>query len=331
MRLPRSAGLFCVWLPVFLLLCVSCGGGGEPVTPPDGEEPELIGSLKTVCAEDLALNGTILYLADGPGGLKVIDIADPSKPSLVRTVQTTYAFRVYIYSGHLYVCDASGGLKVFSLAAPSNPTQTFSEATNWASSAAFHQGYLFLGDYYGGVRIYNVANPAAPAYIKTAQNTRARDTAFDSDTLLVADNPYGLSTFFLSGPANPVNTFTDSGRIGNYEDIIGHAGFGIIARNDDSSRIGIYSIANLSAVGLASELLPARFIEGLSADGDKLFASCGEDGVIGYDMGDLPALEKLWQVNTPGYARRARLSGDILYVADMAGIAVYDLHTKGGD
>ena len=112
MRLTRSpdiSGINCSIAILISLFCLSCGGGSpsEPVKP-DGT-PEFLASISSVCAEDIAVKGDFLYLADGPGGLKVVDISQKSAPVVVKTIPVLYAIRVYIKGQFLYLCDCSDG------------------------------------------------------------------------------------------------------------------------------------------------------------------------------------------------------------------------------
>ena len=319
---------------IVLMLCISCGGPGPgpvdpPVKPPVGPDG-LVSSVDTLCAEDLVIFGDWLYVADGPGGLKVVNITDLSAPSVVRTIQTTYAFRVYIYEGHLYLCDAPAGLKVYSLATPSNPVLTFSKDTEWATSLAFRDGYLYQGDYYAGLQVYNVSDPGSPVHIAEITKGRTRDTVFLGDLLLTSDAPFGLVPFRFESPTEIFVTFIDATRFSNFEDVVGYNGHAIIARNDERSDLSVYNLVDPENPSLAGTFFPARFISGLTNEGSILMAACGEDGVTGYDMTGLPGLAQVWKINTPGYARRAKLEGDYLYVADMSGVRIYDHTTLGG-
>jgi len=324
-------------LLVLALLCVSCGGSGP--TTPDGDgngngdvpvTPRFVGSLHTVCSEDVAVYGNMLYVADGPAGLKVVDISNKSSPAILKSVPTSNALRIYVYQQFLYLADSDAGFKIYSLAAPANPLEVYAEDTRWATSAAFHNGYLYLGDYYGGFRIYNVSNPASPVHARTVQATRVRDLAFNGETLLISDPHYGLAVYRLQDAVTPIWIFSDSRRAANYKDIIGCKGFAILARSDEASRISLFTVADLARIGLASDTYPARFIESLTASDDRLLVSCGEDGLKCFDLKGLPALKKLWEIDTPGYARRAKLYGDFLYVADMSSVRIFDLSKKGG-
>jgi len=331
-------GRFVTGFILIMILTLSCGGNGtgEAGVTPSGSQDRtaaadgVTGYLRTTCAEDVEVYGNALYVADGPGGLRVLDISDRGNPVLVKSIQTLYAFRVYVHEDYLYLCDGSDGFKVYSLADPFDPVMTYSEDTEWASSAAFHNGMLFLGDTFAGFRMYSLDNPGTPELIKVLEISRVRDLTFYEETLVVSDTAFGLGTYFFFSDTDPTCTYTDGNNLGNYEDIICHDGFALVARNDEASNVEAWYIGDLLRIGLASERFPARFIDGMSKYEDTLLLACGEEGIKGYDIGGLPDFYEIWMVDTPGYARRSKIVGEYLYVADMSGVCIYEVDPVGG-
>ena len=152
----------------------------------------------------------------------------------------------------------------------------------------------------------------------------------EGDTLLVSDYPFGLATYWFETADHPACTHTDGSQSCNYEDIVGHNGFAIIARNDEASRISVYTVGDLARIGIASEYHPSRFIEGLTEHDELLLAACGEDGVVLYGLENLPQLTRVGDLDTPGYARRAKAYDSLIYVADMSRICIYGNPVAGG-
>jgi hypothetical protein len=291
---------------------------------------EFVAGIETVCSEDVVVHDGMIYIADGPAGLRVADVSNPAQPVFIAVIPTTYAFRVYVYSGCLYLCDGPAGLKVFSLEDPLHPAMVWSDDTEWATACDFHSGMLFLGDSFAGFRIYDIADPSRPSFVKIVGISRVRDLTFEGETLLVSDYPYGLATYWFDTADHPACTYTDGSRQCNYEDIVGHDGFAIIARNDEESRLTVYTVGDLARIGIASEYYPSRFIEGLCEWEELLLVACGEDGVVLYGLEDLPALTRIGELDTPGYARRAKAYGSLVYVADMSLVSIYRNPVAGG-
>ena len=92
----------------------------------------------------------------------------------------------------------------------------------------------------------------------------------------------------------------------------------------------MFYIADPGKIKLARVVSQARFVENLTGVGDVLLAACGDDGVIGYDMSKPSLLNKLWTLKTSGYAHRAKVQGNLMYVAQISSLAIYDRENLGG-
>ncbi len=320
---------------ILLLVCnaVSCGGG-SPAVPPIPTETStdynFVSSIETLCSEDIAVLGDTLYIADGPGGLKIVDLSNRSSPVLIGTEQTAYAFRIYIYKQHLYLCDSSEGLKIYSIESPLNPVLRWSVDTDWATSVVFHNGNMFLGDFYKGIRIYNVGNPASPELLEVIDSTIARDITFLNGFLLVSNKQTGLNIYNYDPQTASYRTYSFD-TLGNYEDIVGYNNYAIISRNDCPSSLYVFNVKNFNNIRTSGVYNPARFIDGLTRCEEHLMVACGEDGLIIYDLNGLPELSDGYQIDTPGYVRRAKMNDGYLYIADMASVQVYSQVITGGD
>jgi hypothetical protein len=295
------------------------------------DTPRLAGVYPSICAEDVAVLNNYVYLADGIGGISIIDAGNPANPMLVRTISTTYAFRIYINDAHLYLCDGPAGVKVYSLSNPPEPVLTKSVDTNWASGLAFVDDYLYLADYDAGVKIFDITDPSQPSLVASKDLGWARDVAVEGDMLAISNQAFGLAAFTLTSPVDTLWKFTDTSTQLNSEDIITYNGYAIVGRNDDRTTLLVYDLSDPENIAIVDEINPALFAPGLTSSNEVLFVACGEKGVMAYEMSDPSNLQFLWYLDTPSYARRARVSGNYLYVADMTGLAILDIDGLGGE
>ena len=88
------------------------------------EQPRRLAELKTPgWAGDLAVRGTMVYVADGPGGIRVVDAANPAAPREVGSLATEV--RAYGIDtgddGRLVVADNAGGLFIVDVEDPTAP------------------------------------------------------------------------------------------------------------------------------------------------------------------------------------------------------------------
>ena len=73
-----------------------------------------VGSYDTSgTARGVAVSGGYAYVADGNGGLVVVDVSDPANPTYAGGYDTSgYAYGVAVAGGYAYVADYNGGLVV---------------------------------------------------------------------------------------------------------------------------------------------------------------------------------------------------------------------------
>jgi hypothetical protein len=103
---------------------------GDP--QPVGESAPLPGGVFGV-----AVAGDYAYLANGSGGLRVIDVSDPSAPVEVGFLETTGVFWGIAVSGsYAYVASWYSGLRVIDVSTPSNTPlcRTTMVACGWSIS-----------------------------------------------------------------------------------------------------------------------------------------------------------------------------------------------------
>ncbi len=76
--------------------------------------PVLVGDINTSGrTKDVHLAGNYCYLADGSGGLKVIDVTNPASPVFLDAYDTPYAYGVFATEDYIYLCDRDNGLMIF--------------------------------------------------------------------------------------------------------------------------------------------------------------------------------------------------------------------------
>ena len=77
-------------------------------------EPVLIEDINTAGrTKDVQVLGNYCYLADGSGGLKIIDVSNPYAPYLLTTYDTPYAYGVWADSEYIYIADRDDGILIF--------------------------------------------------------------------------------------------------------------------------------------------------------------------------------------------------------------------------
>ena len=114
--------------------------------------------------------GDMGFVAEGPGGLRVLDLADPAAPQTLGTLDTPgTAGAVAGGDGVAYVADLNFGLQVIDVSDPSNPESIGSVWTSgWPRELTLAENTLFLGTEYGNgglIEILDASTPESPAPI----------------------------------------------------------------------------------------------------------------------------------------------------------------------
>lgn len=128
-------------------------------------------------AQGLALWGRYLLVADGMGGLKVVDLQKPGTPRIVGHHKTKgFARRVAVWGRHVYVAEGSAGFEVFSLHDPSHPRLVASIPTTYSvMQIELSHHYAFVANW-NDLQVYDVRNPRRPKLVARRALKKRPDT-----------------------------------------------------------------------------------------------------------------------------------------------------------
>ncbi|MBN2007430.1 MAG: DUF11 domain-containing protein [Anaerolineae bacterium] len=156
-------------------------------------------------AMSVAVSGNYAYVADGMGGLRILDISNPSQPTEVSTVvppdpMTRSTKDVIIVDHRAFVAESSQGLHILDISDPANPVSLGRYADRTVEGVAVAGNYAYLGCSVNplteaGLAVVDISNPAAP------QEVGFYRTGIHSDRIHVRENYAYLATT-SSYPAN---------------------------------------------------------------------------------------------------------------------------------
>jgi len=146
------------------------------------------------------LSGGYAFVADGLGGLAVVDITTPAAASLVTTAPTSGAAVDVTLSGDLAaVCNGSAGVDLFDVSNPAVPFLLATVNTSaLAITAAFAGDTLFVADW-DDVEAFDVSNPALPV-AAGGENTPVRAMGLDARPGLVVVADWSRLRLYRPGP-----------------------------------------------------------------------------------------------------------------------------------
>lgn len=155
----------------------------------DPKSPQIIATVPTDNALDVAITAKYAYVADGASGIRIVDISTPEAPILINTVPTTDARSINISGIHAYVADGAGGLRIIDVSEPMTAQIVGSADLNGEADAAPHDAHdlvvamdfstpdiannrrtparlcAYVADGAGGLRIVDVTEPSQPTLI----------------------------------------------------------------------------------------------------------------------------------------------------------------------
>lgn len=159
-----------VLLSIFLLFTMSCG---RPEPP---EEEIHTFKIVSVCslpgyAEEIDIKGDLAYVANGQGGLQIVDISDPDSTFIIGEYvidKSIVGVAVRDTFAYLAVSHSQGGIKIINVAQPSEPA--FIGEDNWyygynVVAPPNDTMYVYVAGGYWFV-VENVSNPQYPSFVR---------------------------------------------------------------------------------------------------------------------------------------------------------------------
>lgn len=113
-----------------------------------------------------------VFVADGLGGLVIVDVTDPTQPKIAGQVETGGFARGVVVEGNIaYVAAGSAGLVVVDVSDLANPTVIGkAEMPGTALRVAYAAGHVYVAAW-NDTRAYDVSEPAKPRFIGAVRLT----------------------------------------------------------------------------------------------------------------------------------------------------------------
>lgn len=117
-------------------------------------------------------NSTTVYVADGLGGLAVVDVADPTMPRVLAEVAIGGMARGVVVDGSTaYVAAGSAGLQVVDVSSRSAPRVIgHADTPGTVLRVSFAANRVWIADW-NDFRVYDVTSPAAPRFLAAGRIT----------------------------------------------------------------------------------------------------------------------------------------------------------------
>jgi len=196
-----------LWLLSGLLLLISCGKPVNPesLTPSDGGYKIVKIFPTSGYAQDLLKKDSLLYIAQGEGGLLIVSVADPVNPhtvSLTTEGVRGYSSKIAMKDSAVYLAAGTFGVTVINAANPDTPFVTIANL-GMKPARSFHilGNFIFTAVSEQGVNIAEISYPTEPDIrggISTTGYAYGLTTSADSNYLFVACGEMGMSIYDIS-------------------------------------------------------------------------------------------------------------------------------------
>jgi len=205
---------------LFLLL-----GCGKPNDPESIVPDDISGGYKIVkrfptsgYAQDVLKKDSLLYIAQGEGGLLMVNVSDPGNPqtvSLTTEGVRGYCVKIAMRDSAVYLAAGTFGVNVINVADPDTPFVTASNLP-MKPARSFHimGNYLFTAVSEQGVQLSEISFPTQPdtrGQIYTTGYAYGLTTSADSNYLFVACGEMGLVIYNISDLQEGYGIYTKTG------------------------------------------------------------------------------------------------------------------------
>ena len=153
----------------------------------------------------MVVKGNLAYIAQGEGGLMIIDVSNPNNPQTVSIKSENvrgYSTKIAMKDSVIYMAAGTFGVNVINVSNPEQPVVTASNlAIKPARNLSVYGNYLFTAISEQGVNVSEISYPTQPDIRGGAStNGYAKGVAISEDTamLMVACGEMGFSVYDIS-------------------------------------------------------------------------------------------------------------------------------------
>ncbi|MGC8990407.1 MAG: LVIVD repeat-containing protein, partial [Verrucomicrobiia bacterium] len=294
---------------------------------PDGM-PSRIGGLRLPgMIEAVAMADGYAFVACGPKGLQVVDLANPSQPTLVASVPLPgHAYDVQAAGQIVCVAAGQAGLRIFDVTQPMAPTPVGSFLSGGPVRAVALAGQTALVlDAHAGLLVLDLSTPSAPL-LKGAQPAiyAGTDVAVAGQTALATDARGFFWVVSLANPGAPeVTSRISMPGLGHGIGVAPSGGHVYVA----SDTIGVMT-AELTGGGarwIATNTLSGNALD-LAVNGSSMYVAAGFAGLETWSLANPPVPSPAAVVPIGLRAVQPVIAGSLAYVAaGEMGLHIYSL------
>lgn len=290
----------------------------------------------------VAVSNGIAYVADGYGGVNLIDVKDPARARHVGWYVVPFdeksskfteadkglgaAFGIAVSGTYVYVAAFNQGMRIVDASNPGRPVEVSHQPTPlWAYQVEVDGGYAYIGDYDGGLRIVDVSNPKAPREVSfyNPEGTGSyRHTEPADDYAYAATGAGGVVVLDVKDPAKPKVAGRGNTPVFSYTVVVS----GRYVYCADARSIRVFDAVKPAKPVEVASLPMSGQARTVTVAGRYLYVGDGPRGVAVVDVSDPAHPKEIAVHDTPGNARRIFIQGNTAYIGDeLFGLRIVDV------
>src|SRR5262249_11126662 len=148
-------------------------------------------------AQDVRVYGNLAYVADGAGGLQIVDVSLANTPRLVGALGNIGTAHGVDVAGGFALVAAGSGLRVISVTDPAHPAAVgFVTLPGDAQDVVARGTFAYVADATGSLQVVDFSTPAAPKAVATTPTVTG---GILYDVALSGNFVFGADIFFVNG------------------------------------------------------------------------------------------------------------------------------------
>lgn len=217
----------------------------------------------------LSVQGRYVYILQGSGLLKIIDIGDPDAPRVISSVSTSAAnpTKVVVRDRYAYVTHANDfTLRVYDVSNPYRPTALTGQASVYITDLVVNGNVAYAAGS-GGIDIVNVRNPSSPSWYGLFAGGGNVQTMTVAGRYLFAAGAgtNGVRVIDVSNPMSPVNLQTlGNGSVASQG--VAVRGRHLFVSDTATNALLVYALPGIDTTSLDASAIQTGVLQ-VSADG----------------------------------------------------------------
>ncbi len=267
-------------------------------------------------AVGITVSDSVAYVADGFGGLQIVNVSNPVNPRIIGSADTPgNAEDVFVSDGKAYIADGESGLQVVDVTDPANPKIIGSADTPGNAEDVFvSDGKAYIADGESGLQVIDISdqkNPKIIGFVNTPSN-EASGVVVSDGKAFIADRESGLQIIDISDPKNP-KIISSANTPGRAEDVFVTGGKAYVA--DNGSGLQIIDISDPENPEIIGSVTTSGYAFGVFVSDEKAYLT-DMSGIQAIDINDPANPEIIGFADTPGKAFGLYVAEGIAYIAD---------------